>query len=520
MEFHLYSILTLLATTAGVFRFILYPAFFSPLAKIPNAHWSCSFSPLWILWMKWSKQENREVYKHHMEKGPVVRLGPSLVSVNCFEDGLKRIYHGGFPKPDFYFNGFAVYGTGNLFTIKDNAAHAAQKKALANCFSKSSIMSSQSVRAASRDVLFRRLLPLLYNAANLNKPVEVLELNYSYLLDTFVQWQFGQSLRSNLVEDEKERRFYLDGFLGISKYTFWQYEFPGLINMLQKIGIHLIPKSVINAFEGVENWNLEKCDQAQQLLASREQLSLDDHPVVFEQALKGMSEVTSKPKAYPRRLPLASEMFSLNSGAFETSGNTSTYLLYELSRHPEWQKKLQEELRSLSPSLKYIPGKVVEIDDMTNPQDIDKLPILHAVLMETLRLWPSVPGGQPRVVPWPCTLGGYHNIPTGTIVQSYASVLHRMPDVFPDPHEWKPDRWLNASPEELAIMRKWFWGFGSGGRMCLGLHFAYYSIKFLFASIYSNFTTTIHDHGDMEPSDGYLSCPKGHRLELRFHLLQ
>ncbi|KAJ5951947.1 cytochrome P450 [Penicillium vulpinum] len=520
MEPHLYYVIALIAIASGIFKFLLYPAFFSPLAKIPNAHWSCSFSPFWIFWMKWTKQENRQIYNLHMEKGPAVRLGPSLVSVNCYEDGLKRIYLGGFPKPDLYFNGFAVYGTGNLFTIKDNKTHAAHKKALSACFSKSSILSSETARAASRDVLFNRVLPLVYKAATENKAIEVIELSYSCLLDTFVQWQFGRSLGSNLVEDEKERRMYLDGFLGVSEYTFWQYHFPGLISTLQKIGIHLIPKSVVSAFELVENWNLEKCDKAQQLLASGKQLSAEDQPVAFEPALKGMSEVDAKPKEYPQRLPLASDMFSLNSGAFETSGNTSTYLFWELSRRPEWQTKLREELLGLNPPLKHVPGKRVEIDDITNPQDIDKLPISHAVIMETLRLWPSVPGGQPRVVPRPCTLGGYHNIPAGTTVQSYASVLHRMPNVFPDPFEWKPERWLDASPEELAVMRKWFWGFGSGGRMCLGLHFAYYSMKFFFAGIYSNFTSTVHDHGDMEPSDGYLSGPTGHRLELKFHLLE
>ncbi|OQE44575.1 hypothetical protein PENCOP_c002G07222 [Penicillium coprophilum] len=414
----------------------------------------------------------------------------------------------------------ATVGTANLFTIKDNITHAAHKKALSGCFSKSSIMSSQTARAASRDVLFNRVLPLVYKASTENKAIEVIELSYSCLLDTFVQWQFGRSLGSNLVEDEQERRMYLDGFLGISGYTFWQYHFPTLISILQKIGIHLIPKSVLSAFESVESWNLEKCDQAQQLLASGKQLSSDDQPVAFEPALKGMSEVDAKPKSYPQRLPLASDMFSLNSGAFETSGNTSTYLFWELSRRPEWQTKLREELLGLNPPLKHVPGKRVEIEDLTSPQDIDKLPILHAVLMETLRLWPSVPGGQPRIVPRPCTLGGYHNIPAGTTVQSYASVLHRTPDVFPDPFEWKPERWLDASQEELALMRKWFWGFGSGGRMCLGLHFAYYSMKFLFAGIYSNFTTTIHDHGDMEPSDGYLAGPIGHRLELKFHLVE
>ena len=110
MELHLYGALALLAILGWTFKLILYPALFSPLAKIPNAHWSCGFSPLWIVWMKWTKQENCQVYKKHMEKGPAIRLAPNLVSFNCFEDGLKTVYNGGFPKPEFYFNGFAVYG--------------------------------------------------------------------------------------------------------------------------------------------------------------------------------------------------------------------------------------------------------------------------------------------------------------------------------------------------------------------------------------------------------------------------
>lgn len=43
------------------------------------------------------------------------------------------------------------------------------------------------------------------------------------------------------------------------------------------------------------------------------------------------------------------------------------------------------------------------------------------------------------------------------------------------------------------------------------------AVKYLFGAVYTNFTTTIHDHGDMEASDGYLAGPKGHRLELKFH---
>ena len=344
MALHLLLLIALIATAAALYKFLLYPTFFSPLAKVPSAHWSCNFSPAWLLWMKWSKQENREIYKAHIDKGAAVRLGPNLISVNCFEDGLKTIYQGASPKPEFYWHGFAVYGKPNLFTIKDNATHSGQKRILSHSFSKPSILASESARASTRDVLYHRILPLLHKAALESKAIEIIEFNYSYFLDTFVQWQFGRSLRSNLVEDETERRMYLDGFFGPAGFTFWQYNFPNFANTLRKLGVYLIPKWVDAAFAAVENWNLEKCDRAQQLLASGEFLAAEDHPSVFEQAMKGMSNIQSKPREYPRRLEVASDMFSLNSGAFETSGNTTTYLFYEMSRNPHWQTKLHEEL--------------------------------------------------------------------------------------------------------------------------------------------------------------------------------
>jgi hypothetical protein len=94
----------------AVFKLFLYPAIFSSLARIPNAHWTCGFSSAWFFWVKWTGKENTLVYRAHLTKGPVIRLTPNRVSVNCIEDGLKTIYQGGFPKPKFYFHGFAVYG--------------------------------------------------------------------------------------------------------------------------------------------------------------------------------------------------------------------------------------------------------------------------------------------------------------------------------------------------------------------------------------------------------------------------
>lgn len=92
-----------------IYRFLVYPSLFSPLAKIPNAHWTSPFSSWWILWTRYRGEELRVANEAHKKSGPIVRLGPKDLSVSCYEDGIRTIYGGGFDKP-VYFDFFNYYG--------------------------------------------------------------------------------------------------------------------------------------------------------------------------------------------------------------------------------------------------------------------------------------------------------------------------------------------------------------------------------------------------------------------------
>lgn len=71
-----------------------------PLNAIPNAHPTAAFSPLWLLWVRYRKRENRTVWESHQRLGPVVRLAPKEVSV-CTLQGVKTIY-GDWGKNEWY----------------------------------------------------------------------------------------------------------------------------------------------------------------------------------------------------------------------------------------------------------------------------------------------------------------------------------------------------------------------------------------------------------------------------------
>ena len=88
---------------------LVYPFLLSPLAKIPNAHWTSPFVPWWILWKRYRRQELLAANGAHQRLGPIVRLGPKDLSVSCYEDGIRKIYGGGFDKPNYY-DFFNYYG--------------------------------------------------------------------------------------------------------------------------------------------------------------------------------------------------------------------------------------------------------------------------------------------------------------------------------------------------------------------------------------------------------------------------
>lgn len=85
----------------ATYKFIIYPAFLSSLSKVPNAHWSSSFSPLWILWNRFRCHENRSLHAAHLKYGPVIQVAPNELSVNDL-DGLRTVYAGGFEKGKWY----------------------------------------------------------------------------------------------------------------------------------------------------------------------------------------------------------------------------------------------------------------------------------------------------------------------------------------------------------------------------------------------------------------------------------
>lgn len=162
---------------------------------------------------------------------------------------------------------------------------------------------------------------------------------------------------------------------------------------------------------------------------------------------------------------LRDELMTLLFAGHETTATALSWALYLIHQHPDVYQKLTEELTSLGSS--------------PDPITIFKLPYLTAVCNETLRLYPVGMLTFSRLAKEPVSLLGY-DLEAKSVVVGSIYLTHRRPDIYPEPEQFKPDRFLNRqfSPYE-------FIPFGAGSRRCIGVALAQFEMKLVLATVLS-----------------------------------
>jgi cytochrome P450 family 110 len=129
---------------------------------------------------------------------------------------------------------------------------------------------------------------------------------------------------------------------------------------------------------------------------------------------------------------------------------------------------------------------VAELDGADHdPMTIARLPYLGAVCSEALRLRSAGPTGFGRIANETVKVMDY-TLEPGTIVFMSHYLTHHRPDIYPEPRQFKPDRFLERqySPSE-------FYPFGGGDRYCIGASFALYEMKLVLAKILTGYDLTL-----------------------------
>lgn len=146
---------------------------------------------------------------------------------------------------------------------------------------------------------------------------------------------------------------------------------------------------------------------------------------------------------------------------------------------------------------------VAEIDGVVGhnrpvvPADFASMPYLDAVLHETLRRYPAAAFGVPVVVTESFSLlDGKYELPVGTFAMANLLGLLRDPDVFPNPLDWNPQRWID-NPELRKSPN--FVPFKMGARQCLGKFLAVAEAKTILVNLLQKFEFHPINAGEMVP---------------------
>ena len=189
------------------------------------------------------------------------------------------------------------------------------------------------------------------------------------------------------------------------------------------------------------------------------------------------------------------QVMTLMFAGHDTSTSTLTFMLHELARHPEATRRLHEE-----------QDRVLRGETPT-PQQLEKeMPYLEMVLDEVLRLYPPAWIGPRRVIR-EFEFGGC-TVPEGAYLNYCSWASHRLPEVFPQPEAFIPERFTRE--RKAALPRGAYVPFGGGSRICIGKRFGQTEVKLVATKLLQRLsveslpgrTMTIRQMPTLSPKNG------------------
>ena len=172
---------------------------------------------------------------------------------------------------------------------------------------------------------------------------------------------------------------------------------------------------------------------------------------------------------------LRDEAMTLYLAGHETTALTLAWSWYLLSQHRRVEEKLVSEwqrvLRGVTPTARHL----------------QRLPYTAAVIAESMRLFPPV-YVIGREATTELELGGYRVKPGYTVLMSQW-VNHRDQNFFPDPEEFRPERWQDGLAKRLPKFA--YYPFGGGQRICVGSTFALIEATIILAAVGQHYRFTV-----------------------------
>ena len=162
----------------------------------------------------------------------------------------------------------------------------------------------------------------------------------------------------------------------------------------------------------------------------------------------------------------------LYGAAHLTTAHTLTWTLFLLAQHPAIMRQLDREIAET------VSGDCPSVDELA------KMPLAERVLKESMRILPASSYSQ-RICAVPTTIANVP-LPRGTPVVFSQFVTHHMPELYPDPEAFRPDRWIGAPASPYG-----YFPFGGGAKMCIGAPLAMMTLRTVLPTILKRYRLSV-----------------------------
>lgn len=455
-----WALLPLAALTIYTSVWVSYTLFLHPLANYPGP-FLAKLTPLWTTYHAWLGDGHHELWRCHERYGNVVRYGPDSLSF-CSDTALKEIY--GFKanvrKSDFYLAFPATKTSISTHSAIDRGVHSRKRRVLSQAFSDSALKAMESHVLEHVRTFCSNLRGGLSSMSACEKASN--------------DW----SAPHNMTDQANYLTFDIMGDLAFGK-AFGMLEGPQNRFAIDMIGAAAHRHLICGTYLPIHDYHIDKVlfpkiagmrsrymqfSKAQ--AAERTKAGMDvDRKDFFYHLLNAKDPETGKGFSTAE---LWGESNLLIIAGSDTTSTALTASIFYLIHNPPALEKLQKEVRSA----------FTDVEEIRTGATLSSQHYLRACIDEAMRLSPSVGGVLPRqVLQGGMEIMGKH-VPEGMIVGVSSYAIHHNPAFYPEPFDFKPERWIAGSDpsittESVRIAQSAFCPFSVGPRGCIGKSLAY-----------------------------------------------
>ncbi|KAI1393077.1 benzoate 4-monooxygenase cytochrome P450 [Hypoxylon trugodes] len=451
---------------------------FHPLYQFPGPK-IAALTYLYEAYFDWwlEGRYGKKIRRMHENYGPIVRINPDELHCNdpLFTD---EIYAGGNRIRDNWQHQLNTGAASSIsvaaFSTVSHELHRIRRGALSKFFSRQQML---KLEGEVHNFTQRTVDKMLRFADR--KPFDVKEVFNCFTADIISQYAFGEPL-GFVDQDDWEPNF------ATWAKSFFESAYMMRYNALARKLAELTP--LFANYMGDDFRAVTKLTSV--IIPQYIQAALS-HPGggrVFSELI-GSDVLPEEEKTMYR---LSGEGFSLLTAGTETTAATLTVITYYLLAKRNVYFRLTEALRGVDPlNLKWT--------------DLEQRPYLWAVIQEAVRLTPGISQRVARIARTEDLIYQSRDgrvkwvIPRGTPIGMTTVINHSDPEIFPEPEEFVPERWIVDGRQNYAL-EKLLISFGKGTRSCLGTHLAYCEIFLMTAALTLRvlprarlFETTIED---------------------------